>query len=173
MKAKIIEYKYSSDMTIEFEVGLIKEHVSYYNFINGKVVHNNKIPARKKYKQNKIGEKNVSSCNLVMTIVEYRNANDIDVLFEDGVLVEHVRYTAFFQGYLKHPTKKIVRWSFKANKKLIGRTIRTFDDHYRIIDVHGEDSVDFIRDDGTIFYNKSYTGIRNGYIDDPLTWLYI
>lgn len=172
MKAKIIEYKYCSDMIVEFEDGFIKDHVSYYDFINGKILHNNKRPARKKYKQNKIGEKNVSSCNLVMTIVEYRNTNDVDVLFEDGILVKHVRYAAFFQGYLKHPTKKTVRWPYKVNKKLIGRTIRTVDDHYRIIDVHGEDSVDFIRDDGTIFYNKSYIGIKDGYIGDPLTKSY-
>lgn len=39
----------------------------------------------------------VNHNNLIMTIVDYRNANDIDVLFEDGVLVEHVRFAAFFK----------------------------------------------------------------------------
>lgn len=43
MKAKTIEYDHSSNMTVEFEDGLIKEHVSYYNFINGWVTHNNNV----------------------------------------------------------------------------------------------------------------------------------
>lgn len=166
MNAKIIEYRYANDMTVEFEDGFIKKRASYYDFINGKVTHTNKSFNMKKRIQKRIGERMVNHNNLIMTIVDYRNINDIDVLFEDGVLVEHVRFAAFFQGSLKHPTKKTIFWPSKANKKLIGRMIRTLDNHYRIIDVHGENSVDVINDEGIIFYNKSYSCLRFGILCD-------
>lgn len=169
MKAKIIEYDHSSDMTVEFENALIKQHVSYYNFINGWVTHNNNNvykPSDRLLKK-RVGESLVNHNNLIMTIVEYRSVNDIDVLFEDGVLIEHSRFAHFFQGYLKHPTKKGLKWPHDANKKLIGRTIRTLGNHYRIIDVYRIDYVDIIDDSGTIFYKKSYTGIRYGSLIEP------
>ena len=101
------EHIQANDMTVELEDGFIKKRVSYYDFINGKVTHTNKPFNMKKRIQKRIGERMVNHSNLIMTIVDYRNANDIDVLFEDGVLVEHVHFAAFFQRSLKHSTKKL------------------------------------------------------------------
>ena len=101
------EHIQANSMTVEFEDGFIKKRASYYDFINGKVTHTNKPFNMKKRIQKRIGERMVNHNNLIMTIVDYRNANDIDVLFEDGVLVEHVRFAAFFQRSLKHSTKKL------------------------------------------------------------------
>lgn len=166
MNATIIKYNYASDITVEFEDGLIKEHIKYDDFINGRVLHKKNPSTKTKYIQSRIGEQVVNHNNLVMTIVKYRNANDIDVLFEDGVLMEHVRYVSFFQGYLQHPTKKSIRWPYKLSQKLIGMTKRTLDHHYEIIDIHGKDGVDLLDENGTILYNKSYFGMKKGHIYD-------
>lgn len=47
---------------------------------------------------NRIGEERVANNGLMMKIVGYRNANDIDVLFEDGTLVVGKSYASFLKG---------------------------------------------------------------------------
>ena len=43
-----------------------------------------------------------------MVIVRYGNANDIDVRFEDGTIVEHRTYGAFKRGSIKNPMRPSV-----------------------------------------------------------------
>jgi hypothetical protein len=40
-----------------------------------------------------------------MTILKYANCFDIDVIFEDGTIVNHTHYSAFSKGTLKYPKK--------------------------------------------------------------------
>lgn len=52
------------------------------------------------------GETNIAKNGLNMTIIEYRNCNDIDIKFEDGVIVYNKQYNNFSKGCIKHPSKK-------------------------------------------------------------------
>lgn len=58
-------------MTVEFKDGLIKQHVSYYNFINGWITHNNVYKPSDRLLKKRVGESLVNHNNLIMTIVEY------------------------------------------------------------------------------------------------------
>ena len=35
---------------------------------------------------------------MLMTIIAYRNSNDIDIQFEDGTIVQHRDYRSFSEG---------------------------------------------------------------------------
>ena len=49
------------------------------------------------------GEVNIAKNGLQMTIVGYRSTHDIDVQFEDGVIVKNKRYSSFKHGLIAHP----------------------------------------------------------------------
>ena len=54
--------------------------------------------------QERIGQETIAKNTfLKMKIIRYKNVNDVDVQFEDGIVVEHTTYAAFSQGYLLHP----------------------------------------------------------------------
>lgn len=54
-------------------------------------------------KNNRIGEENINTQNCKMKIIEYRNAEDIDVRFEDGTVVKNKQYYSFKRGSIKNP----------------------------------------------------------------------
>lgn len=47
---------------------------------------------------NKISETAIANNGMLMTIVAYRNDEDIDVQFENGTIVENQRYDDFKNG---------------------------------------------------------------------------
>lgn len=54
-------------------------------------------------KIDRVGETRVMNCGMKATIIRYGGYNDIDVRFEDGVIVEHKRYRAFENGNIANP----------------------------------------------------------------------
>ena len=42
-----------------------------------------------------------------MTIIAYRNTADIDIQFEDGIIIQHKSYDNFKRGRIKHPNINI------------------------------------------------------------------
>ena len=53
------------------------------------------------YAKGKIGEESINIQGLKMTIVSYRNFNDIDIIFENGHIKNNVRYDTFKNGQIK------------------------------------------------------------------------
>ena len=53
--------------------------------------------------KNRVGETNIANNGQVMTIIEYRNCNDIDIEFEDGTVVKNKNYGNFKLGNIKNP----------------------------------------------------------------------
>ena len=51
------------------------------------------------------GEINYNNKDEKMTIIAYRNSNDIDIQFEDGSIVYNKKYSAFQNGLIKHPIR--------------------------------------------------------------------
>lgn len=67
-----------------------------------------------KSKQNKrLGETQLAANGLRIKIITYRNANDLDIQFEDGVIVKHKTYRLFKKGHIKHPSHS----SFSQNRQ--------------------------------------------------------
>ena len=63
-------------------------------------------------KKERIGEIKYNNRGLRMRIIEYRNTSDIDVIFDDGTVREHVSYGSFVRGTIakqKYKKRKYVR----------------------------------------------------------------
>ena len=92
-KMTIIAYRTSHDLDIQFEDGTIVTNKCYSSFEKGQV--SSFIPP--------IDSSNIASNGLKMTIIAYRSSNDIDIQFEDGIIVKSKRYGSFIKGYIRHP----------------------------------------------------------------------
>lgn len=106
MNATIINYNKAHDIDIQFEDGIVLKHKSYTSFKNGEILN----PNLKRHSPNKslkrIGEVRTMKCGLNAEIIDYRSSRDIDVKFEDGVIIEHKAYILFKNGYICHPNYK-------------------------------------------------------------------
>lgn len=96
-ECKIIEYRNSCDIDVEFEDGTIVRHKEYKSFVHG-LIRNKNITASKH-----IGKSNTMNNGMRAVIVNYRAYGDIDVEFEDGVIVKHRAMNAFKAGKIRHP----------------------------------------------------------------------
>ena len=111
------------------------------------------------YKGDKrIGEVNYNKEGLKMTIVEYNNANNIVVKFEDDTLCK-TRYCHFKSGSTRHP-------SYKNRKGEIG--YNTFGSKMVIIEYrHSEDIDIYFEEYNWTFYHSKYTRFKDGNIKCP------
>ena len=65
---------------------------------------------RKSMKNKYVGQSMLQKGNRTATVIEYRNYDDIDVVFEDGYRVEHIKTEKWKRGLIVHPdVKKEVR----------------------------------------------------------------
>lgn len=61
---------------------------------------------RKSMKVKYVGQKTLQRGNKYATIVDYRNYNDIDIIFEDGYQVDHISINKWKNGLIVHPDIK-------------------------------------------------------------------
>lgn len=88
------------------------------------------------------------------TIIAYRNSNDIDIKFEDGVIVTHKKYANFIAGKIKYPK--------------IGEKKKMYNNKYAtIIAYRNSNDIDIEFEDGSIAYHKRYGDFVKGYIKHP------
>lgn len=97
---KIIEYNRADDITVEFINSHIRKKAGYKEFKKGGIQDPTLPLARFK---NRTGEKSVANNGMQMTIITYNGKNDIDILFENGVIVYHKNYNAFKNGLIGMP----------------------------------------------------------------------
>ena len=100
-KATIIKYRNQYDMDIQFDDGEIRSGVQYEKFKRGSVLHPTATKEAKA--SSRIGETRMMNCGLSATIIAYRTSHDIDVQFEDGMIVEHRKYSRFQAGAIGYP----------------------------------------------------------------------
>jgi len=101
--ATIIGYTTFTDITIQFEDGTIVEHAHKDSFNKGEIRNPNLSNSRK---TNIVGMSRLMNCGMSATVIAYRNANDLDVQFEDGTVVEHKSKGSFQTGSIKNPNYK-------------------------------------------------------------------
>lgn len=106
---KIYEWRNINDIDVLFiEDGEIAKHRKYYQFKRGSILHprfNKLTPNEANSIMNMVVQhKNGHS----MRIKNYRMANDIDVIFDDGAIVEHAKYNMFKDGRIVHPIEGMV-----------------------------------------------------------------
>lgn len=62
---------------------------------------------RRKQSGNRVGVQSTASNGMQMTCIVYRGSRDIDIQFEDGVIIEHRSWDAFLKGNIRHPHVKV------------------------------------------------------------------
>ena len=106
---------------------------------------------------NRLGETNINSQGLKMTIIRYSGSADIDVQFEDGTIVEHKTYGNFKKGSIKN-------FNYRT-----GETNTNNDQGLKmtIIKCRNCKDIDVQFEDGTIVKHKTYDAFKRGEIANP------
>ena len=91
----IIAYRTTDDIDVQFEDGYIRYHMTYRLFKLG-CIHNDHFANPQI--ANRVYESKLNKQGVLMTIIAYRNAHDIDVSFELGGVSEHKGYREFLNG---------------------------------------------------------------------------
>ncbi len=100
----IIAYRHKNDIDVQFDDGYITHHKRYINFKNGAVLHPNDKQFRHEQQEKRfIGLTKTKNDGSIMTIVGYRTTKDIDILFDDGTLVQHCPLNDFNRGFIRNP----------------------------------------------------------------------
>ena len=163
-KMTIIEYRNSNDIDVQFEDGTVVEHRTYKFFIKGQI----KNPHYNTY-SSRVGEISINSQNLKMTIIAYREYNDIDVQFEDGIIVKNKTYGCFKKGNIRNPKYKIPNSILQKNKNSrTGETnIALNGQKMTIIEYRMVNDIDVQFEDGTIVNHRTYRSFKLGEIKNP------
>lgn len=115
-------------------------------------------------KIDRTGEEIYNNQDLKMWIKEYRNYDDLDIEFEDGLIIYNRKYGSFKRGEIKNPNYK----DSKAYKNKVGQT--SYNNKglkMEIVNYINNRDIDVRFDDNTIVYNKTYQSFRNGSIENP------
>ncbi len=151
-KMKIIAYRNTSDIDVQFEDGNVVKHKSYSHFKEGK------ISPSSNEKENRLGETRTMNCGLEATIINYNNNKDVDIKFEDGAIAEHCNYHAFKNGAIRKPIPSRIG---ERNKNSKG-------EEFEIVEYKNSRDITIkFLNDGTILKHKDYSTFKNGHIGHP------
>ena len=159
MNAKIIASRDKKDIDVMFDDGYLVEHTSYMNFKSGCIVNPNVYIGT--YKINKYGDK--------ITIIAYRSYADMDVMFEDGTILEHKGYVHFKDGSMCHPNKRNEHHVRKREKngRLNETKMMNCGMEATIIAYRNVHDIDIRFSDGEIVRNKAYSAFKRRSIQNP------
>lgn len=99
---------------------------------------------------------------LLMTIIEYRRCDDIDIQFEDGEIVKNKQYDNFKRGQIKHPFIN-TQLTDKTNEVML----QNCGQYAKVIRYGNTDDIDIQFTDGTILNNKKYKAFKHGQYRNP------
>lgn len=154
MKATIIRYGNATDIDVRFEDGSVVEHKAYGNFKRGGIVN----PNIRAFVKDRLGETRMMNCGMEATIIRYESAKDMDVCFEDGVIVEHKRYRAFENGNIANPN---------FNPRLGETKMMNCGMEATIIRYGGSADIDVRFEDGIVVEHREYREFEKGGIINP------
>lgn len=110
--------------------------------------------------KDRVGETSKSFEGQLMRIIAYRNCKDIDVQFEDGVVVPNKSYIHFKSGTIKNPYKDALERIGEVSTATNGQKMT-------IIAYHSYDNIDIRFEDNTIVTGKGYKEFKKGSILNP------
>ena len=146
----IILFKNIHNISVQFEDGYVVDHITLEDFCNGKVKH--------PYLRKELGMTNVNSQGLNMTIIIFKNKQDITVKFDDGYVKEHTTYKQFIDGTIKHPY-----YSDKVGQTILNKNGLSM----AIISVKTLNDIMVKFEDGYIVEHTTYDKFINGTIKHP------
>jgi len=154
MEATIIRYGKYSDIDVRFEDGVIVEHKRYRAFENGNIANPNFNP--------RLGETKMMNCGMEATIIRYGGSADIDVRFEDGIVVEHREYREFEKGGIINPNMKV-----SAEDRLGETRMMNCGMEATIIRYNTNKDIDVRFEDGAVVKHRKYREFKKGEIANP------
>jgi hypothetical protein len=155
LSMSILEYRNARDIDVIFENGHIVKNKYYLAFKNGQI----RDP---KWREGQVVLQ--KSSNLEATIINYRHANDMDIMFDDGTVVEHIGYKHFKNGGVRHPNLTALSRIGEVSLSNKGQKMEIISWH----STHDtSNSIDVRFEDGTIVRNKTYHSFKNGGIKNP------
>ena len=149
MMAKVIGFRNSKDIDVEFENGIVVYNRDYFNFLAGRVGFHDDYAQR-------VGERKLMNCGKWATVTEYRNSHDIDVQFDDGSIRLHMNYAAFTKGLIKWKPSHVGETKIMKCGRLA-----------TIIAYRNSHDLDVQFEDGSIRTAVSYGNFNKGYIAVP------
>lgn len=158
MEATIIRYGKYSDIDVRFEDGTVVKHKSYGKFKKGEIAN----PNIKTFTEVRLGETRMMNCGMEATIIRYGGSADIDVRFEDGIVVEHREYREFEKGGIINPNIKAT-----AENRLDETCMMNCGMKATIIRYNGVRDIDVRFEDGTVAEHKAYGPFKRGEIANP------
>lgn len=169
---ELVAYRKDADVDIKFDDGTIVKHKAYGNFLRG-YIRNPNQPAIEVYRgqdrAQRIGERRQSKLGLWMTLIEYRTGKDVDVQFDDGVIIQHKSYSAFVEGNVGHP---VVTQGYKkieeSSAKYLNKTTRAANGlRMKIIAFRIHSDVDIQFEDGVIVAHRHSNTFTKGTVSHP------
>ena len=110
-------------------------------------------------KTDRLGETRMMSCGMKATIIRYENADDINICFEDGKVVEHKTYRAFKKGYIAHQNTNVPVETRLSETQMMNCGMKA-----TIIRYNNTRDIDVCFEDGTIIKHGVYGNFKKGKI---------
>ena len=150
-KMTIIAYRRNADIDVQFEDGYIRKHAFYKSFKDGSLINPH------------FRVKEVSAINgQKMTLLSYKNAHDVSVMFEDGTVVAGIDYSNYLKGNVKNPNFKY------SSKYEVGSSfVASNGISFVIIDKRGSNDMDIEFEDGTVLKNIKTCAVSTRNIKYP------
>ena len=115
-----------------------------------------------------VGYTQTNRQGLNFTVIEYRNRKDIDIQFEDGLIIEHIPVTKINQNTLNHPDYPIVSLKRTPVSERLGEIkLNNQGRKMAIIAYRTESDIDVQFENGFIVTNTQYQLFERGTISDP------
>lgn len=110
--------------------------------------------------KDRTGEEIINKQGLKMTIIRYGTSKDIDIMFEDGVILYNKYYKDFKRGSIINDiyTKRIRESETIINTQGILMKIKEY---------RSADDIDVEFEDGYIAFNRQYVSFKKGSISNP------
>ena len=151
---RIIAYRSSMDLDVEFEDGAVAKHTSYTKFKSGMIGHPYDTP--KEQAKRRLGEKRTMNCGLEAEIIRYGAYADIDVRFEDGYIARHAAYKEFLNGSIRPPIDRVGETNIMNNG--LKATIIAYRKHI---------DMDVRFEDGSVTEHIEYRNFMEGRVARP------
>ena len=159
LKATVIAYENSKNITVQFEDGVVVGRRTKDQFIKG-IIANPKLGSGFTRRKKCIGETHTMKNGLNATIIEYRNYSDIDIQFEDGFIVKNKSMDSFLKGQIGNPNKKISRKTdITGETRVMNCGLKA-----TVIEYRNANDLDVQFENGVIIQNKSKDSFRKGAI---------
>ena len=156
-EAAIVCYRSATDIDVRFTVGYIAKHVTYSNFKRGGISNPN-ISLKKQ----RLGECRFMNNGMKATITRYNKATDLEIKFEDGLVVSCYNYNNFRNGLISHPSVTVAAIKGKKTRQMNaamhqGEIAYTKSGQRMILsEYRSADDCDVVFDDGTLKCHIQY-----------------